>query len=146
MKLLIQFALILSFGHLVHMLPAQTIYTEPEFPTADAAVTVFFNAEGTPLEDYTGDVYTHTGVTVGGSQWQYVIGNWGNNATQPQLTKIGTNLYELEMTPSIRDFYGVPASGEISEICFVFRACGAERLYLQHGHPPACRQHVRLGR
>ncbi len=101
---------------------AQTVYTDPEFPTADAPVTVFFNAEDTPLEGYSGDVYTHTGVTVNGNQWQYVIGQWGNNTTQPKLTKVGPNLYELEMTPSIRDFYGVPASGEITEMCFVFRA------------------------
>ncbi len=125
MKKMFRVSLTLFLLQVIHTtLAAQTIYTDPEFPVADAPVTVFFNAEGTPLEDYTGDVYTHTGVTVGGSQWQYVIGNWNNNANQPQLTKIGTNLYELEMTPSIRDFYGVPASGEISEMCFVFRASG----------------------
>jgi len=114
----ISFILLLS----AYLTQAQTVYTDPEFPTADAPVTVFFNAEGTPLEGYNGDLYTHTGVTVNGNQWQYVIGEWGNNSNQPQLTKIGSNLYELEMTPSIRNFYGVPSGDEITEMSFVFRA------------------------
>lgn len=99
----------------------QTVTTDPEFPTADAAVTIFLDATGSPLENFNGDVYTHTGLTIGSSQWQYVIGDWGNNSNQPKLTKTGDNTYELEMAPSIRDFYGVPASAEITEMCFVFR-------------------------
>lgn len=114
--------LIVIIASLIQVIQAQTVYTEPEYPTADAAVTVFFNATGTPLEGYSGDVYSHTGVTVNGSPWQYVIGDWGNNSNQPKLTKISSNLYQLEMDPSIRDFYGVPTSGEITQMCFVFRA------------------------
>ena len=101
---------------------SQTVYTEPALPTADASVVVYFNAQGTPLEGYNGDVYTHTGITVNGSQWQYVIGTWGNNTTQPKLTKLSTNLYKLEMTPTIRQFYGAPGSADITEMCFVFRS------------------------
>ncbi len=104
---------------------SQTVYTIPELPTADESVTVYFNAVGTPLANYNGDVYTHTGVTADGSQWQYVIGSWGNNTTQPKLTKVGTNLYSLVMDPSIREFYGVPANKEITEMCFVFRSGAA---------------------
>ena len=58
---------------------SQIVYTEPALPIADASVIVYFNAVGTPLENYTGNVYTHTGITVNGNQWQYVIGSWGNN-------------------------------------------------------------------
>ncbi|MCB2218872.1 MAG: T9SS type A sorting domain-containing protein [Bacteroidetes bacterium] len=103
-------------------LTAQTVYTDPELPTADEPVTLYFNATGTPLEGYNGDLYTHTGITVNGSQWQYVIGEWGINNTQPQLTKISTNLYELVMSSGIRDFYNAPSSAEISELCMVFRS------------------------
>ncbi len=110
---------------IVNLLTAQTAYTNPEFPTADEEVTLYFNAAGTPLEGYNGDVYTHTGVTVNGTQWQYVIGSWGNNSTQPQLTSLGNDLYSLDLAPTLRDFYGVPASGEISEICMVFRSADA---------------------
>ena len=101
---------------------SQTVYTEPALPTADASVIVYFNAEGTPLEGYNGDVYTHTGITVNGAQWQYVIGSWGNNTTQPKLTLVSANLYQLSMTPTIRQFYGAPGSADITEMCFVFRA------------------------
>jgi glycosidase len=101
---------------------SQTVYTDPEFPLADSPVIVYFNASGTPLENHNGNVYTHTGVTVNGSQWQYVIGLWGNNTIQPQMIKISANLYKLVMNPTIRDFYGVPEAGNITEMCFVFRS------------------------
>ncbi len=106
----------------VNLLNSQTVYTDPEYATADEEVVLYFNSTGTPLETYNGDIYTHTGVTVNGVQWQYVIGSWGNNNTQPQLTSLGNNLYSLDLSPTLRDFYGVPASGDISEICMVFRS------------------------
>ena len=104
---------------------SQIVYTEPRFPTADASVIVYFNAAGTPLEDYNGNVYTHTGVTADGDQWQHVIGLWGNNTQQPQLTKISTNLYKLEMNPTLRDFYNADATEVITEMCFVFRSASS---------------------
>ncbi len=60
---------------------AQVIVVDPPFPIADEPATVYFNAIGTALEGYSGDVYAHTGVTVNGDQWQNVIGSWGNNGT-----------------------------------------------------------------
>jgi len=98
------------------------VTTDPVFPAADDPVTIYLDATGTGLEGYTGDVYTHSGVTVDGNQWQNVIGSWGNNTNQPMLTNVGTDLYELEITPSIRDFYGVSASADITEMSFVFRS------------------------
>ncbi|MCK4288328.1 MAG: Por secretion system protein, partial [Bacteroidales bacterium] len=100
----------------------QIVTTDPEYPTQDTSCIVYFDATGTDLEGYNGDVYTHTGVSIDGSQWQYVIGSWGNNSTQPQLTNIGIDLYQLDVTPSIRDFYAVQASENITEMCFVFRS------------------------
>jgi hypothetical protein len=100
----------------------QIVYTEPALPTADASVIVYFNSTGTPFEDYSGSIYTHTGITVNGSQWQHVIGSWGNNTNQPQLTLVSANLYKLEMNPTIRAFYGASANENITEMCFVFRS------------------------
>ena len=105
-----------------NILSGQIVTTDPAIPTADAAVTLTFNAGGTGLEGYTGDVYAHTGVTVNGNAWQNVIGSWGNNTTQPQLTNIGTDLYEMIIEPTIRDYYNVSATGVISQICLVFRS------------------------
>ncbi len=98
MKNLTPFILLTISLLLASVLNAQTVYTDPEYPIADEVVTVYFNATGTDLEGYTGDVYTHTGVTVNGQQWQYVIGSWGINNTQPQLTSLGNDLYKLDIT------------------------------------------------
>jgi glycosidase len=100
----------------------QMVYTEPALPTADASVIVYFNSTGTPFDNYSGDIYTHTGITSNGNQWQHVIGSWGNNTTQPKLTKITTNLYKLEMNPTLRAFYSASANEIITEMCFVFRS------------------------
>jgi len=103
----------------------QIVYTEPALPTADASAIVYFNSTGTPFENYNGSIYAHTGITVNGNQWQHVIGSWGNNTNQPQLTKISANLYKLEMNPTIRAFYGASANENITEMCFVFRSADA---------------------
>lgn len=105
-------------------LKGQTIVSDPLLPTDAVPVTITFNATGTPLEGYTGDVYAHTGVNIqGGANWQHVIGNWGNNNTQPKLTRSQSdpNVYTLSITPSIRAFYNVPAASKIGALAFVFR-------------------------
>lgn len=113
------------------------ITTDPPLPTADQAVTIIFDAtQGSGnMAGYTGDVYTHTGINTPFREWQYVIGNWGNNDVQPQLTRIGDDLYQLDITPSIREFYGVPADTIITSMNFVFRAASnspqTENLYVE---------------
>jgi glycosidase len=106
------------------VLQAQTIWTEPSLPTADSPLTVYFDATGTALEGYDGNVYTHTGVNLTDNNWQYVIGSWGDNNTQPQLVSEGNDLYSLEITPDVYSFYAVPETESITGLAFVFR--GAE--------------------
>jgi len=104
---------------------AQIITVSPALPTDQDAVVVTFDATqgNAALMNYTGDVYAHTGVKVdGGSSWTFVIGTWGNNSTQPKLTRTGTNTYTLTITPSIRAYYNVPADQIINSLCFVFRS------------------------
>ncbi|WP_242203154.1 alpha-amylase family glycosyl hydrolase [Aestuariivivens insulae] len=100
------------------------VTTSPVIPTASDEITITFNAVGTGLEDYTGDVYAHTGVITtassGPTDWKYVIGSWGNNTTQPKLTRLGTNTYELVITPDIPTFYG-SGSDTVTDIALVFR-------------------------
>ncbi len=100
---------------------AQYIEVDPAFPTADQPATVYFNAVGTAIEGYTGKVYAHTGVTVNGAEWQNVVGDWGNNTTQPTLTLVSGNTYSLDLTPTIRGFYNNP-TGTITGIDIVLRA------------------------
>ena len=52
---------------------AQIVTTTPDFPTENDEVTIVFDAtKGTAgLKGFTGDVYAHTGVTIGNTVWQY---------------------------------------------------------------------------
>ncbi len=103
---------------------AQVVVTNPEFSTENDNITIIFDAtQGDGgLAGYTGTVYTHTGVNTNLGNWQHVIGTWGNNTTQPALTRIGTDLYQL-VIGNPRTFYNVTNSSEhIEQLCFVFRS------------------------
>lgn len=105
----------------------QIITTEPALPHAGDAVTIYYDAtQGTGgLEDYTGDVYAHTGVLTsessGTSDWKYVKTGWNENTPENKLTRVSANLYSLALTPSIQEYYGVPEGEVINHMAFVFR-------------------------
>ncbi|MGB5418788.1 alpha-amylase family glycosyl hydrolase [Algibacter sp.] len=104
---------------------AQVVTTSPEIPTETTPITIFFDASGTGLDGYTGDVYAHTGVLTtassGSSDWKHVIGSWGSNTSQPKLTRTGTNTYELAISPDIPTFYGTTTGEVVTDIAIVFR-------------------------
>lgn len=106
---------------------SQIITTDPEFPVADDSVTIFFDAtKGTGgLKDHQGDVYAHTGVITDQSQsdsdWRYVVANWGENIPKIKMERVAPNRYRLNITPTIREYYGVPESEQIQKMAFVFR-------------------------
>ena len=109
------------------------VTTEPAFPTVDQAVTIFFHAdEGSGgLAGHTGDVYAHTGLITSessttdgcsGVDWQHVKTGWGENTPDTRLTKVGVDLYSLDIT-NIRSYYGAMDSNEeIYRLAFVFRS------------------------
>ncbi len=118
-KIIIIFSFLLS----VFFAQAQQYWTEPEFPVASQALTVYFDATecDCSLLGYTGVLYAHTGVIMEGStSWSHVIGAWGNNTNQPALTRISTDLYKLEITTSINSFYNI-TSGTVDKLAMVFR-------------------------
>ncbi|TBN00903.1 T9SS type A sorting domain-containing protein [Hyunsoonleella flava] len=104
----------------------QSVSTIPAIPTAANPITITFDATGSELEGYTGDVYAHTGVltseSTSNTDWKHVIGSWGNNTTQPQLTRLTANTYELVITPNITSFYNVDAGATVTNIAIVFRS------------------------
>ena len=116
--LFIAFILLFQFSN------AQIITTIPESPTDSEEITIIFDATGTELEAYTGDVYAFTGVTVNGLNWQNVIGGWAENVNNPLLTRDSSNpnVYTLLITPSVFDYYGVSLLDNITELAFVFRS------------------------
>ncbi len=103
---------------------AQVVSTIPEFPTENDSIIVFFNAaEGDAgLEGYTGDIYAHTGVITDQSngEWTSVIAEWNVSAPKTKLTRIGVDLYRLDIGYP-RDYYPIKSSETILKLVFVFK-------------------------
>ena len=107
----------------VSLLNAQIIVTDPVFPTANDEFSLVFDASDTPLAGYNGRLFTHTGIGIKDvGNWQYVIGDWGNNTNQPELTNLGNNKWELLIFPSVYEFYECSPSLEVINLSFVFRS------------------------
>ncbi|MFT4737678.1 MAG: 1,4-alpha-glucan branching enzyme [Cyclobacteriaceae bacterium] len=110
------------------VLRGQVVTSEPNFPKDDQSVVITFDATkgNAGLVGYTGDVYAHTGVitenSTSPSDWKYVKTDWGENTPETKLELIGDDLYTLTISPSIREYYGVPDSIEIQKISMVFRS------------------------
>ncbi|MGA1977096.1 MAG: alpha-amylase family glycosyl hydrolase [Bacteroidales bacterium] len=107
-------------------LQAQMVYTDPAIPVMGKEIKVYFNTSlvtsDAAFKNYTGNVYAHTGVTVNGQAWQNVIGTWGVNSTQPELTQVGQYLYFLDIKPDIKTYYGLSATDSVTQIDLVFRS------------------------
>lgn len=118
---LLLLALVIQTG-----LNAQIIVTDPDFPIAENSVVITYNpaAGNNPLTGSEGDLYAHTGVITdlsnSPSDWKYVISSWRENSEKSKITAIGGGLYTLDIGPSIREFYGVPAGETILQMAFVF--------------------------
>ena len=125
----------------INLLPAQVVTTDPANATRNDSFNVIFNAAlgDQGLMGYTGDVYAHTGVTIEGEgTWKYVIADWSTNLSKAKLTKIGTDLWQLNIGNPYT-YYAVPAGKKITQLDFVFRssdggksgrAAGGEDIFL----------------
>jgi 1,4-alpha-glucan branching enzyme len=106
---------------------AQIITCDPPFPTDKDSVIITFNAAlgNAGLKGFTGDVYAHTGVITNhsatSSDWKYAP-VWGDNSAKYKLSRIGTDIYQLVISPSIRKYYGVAQNDTILKLAFVFRS------------------------
>ena len=74
---------------------AQSIVSlNPPFPQDTNQVILTFNADqgnaalaNLPLGT---NVYAHTGITVDGENWQYVVGNWATADSRVAMNRIGS--------------------------------------------------------
>ncbi len=100
------------------------VTTVPTFPIGTEPISITFNSsEDNKLGYFTNELYAHTGVLIeGNSEWQHVIGSWGNNTTQPRLTNLGNGIYELEIIPNINSYYSVENYESVIQLAFVFRS------------------------
>lgn len=125
------------FFILAMLLPCSALFSQlisavPAFPSDQQQTVITFNAAlgNQGLMNFSGDVYAHTGVitnlSTGGSDWKYVVAPWTSNIPKAKMTRSTTNpnIYTLTIGPSIRAYYGVPASETILRMAFVFRSAG----------------------
>ena len=92
-------------------------------PEETNSAVLLFDKTGTGLSSYSGTIYAHTGVTIDDTtQWQNVKGSWGDNLVQPVLTLVSGNIYKLDLTPTIKNFYNYSGTGKITAINIVLRA------------------------
>ncbi|KQC32002.1 alpha amylase [Nonlabens sp. YIK11] len=104
------------------------VTTVPATPTQTDAVKLVFNAVGTDLENSTTDLYAYTGLTINGERFQNIIvDDFFENNGAPKFTKTGANTYELDITPSINEFYNVQQGDVVTEIFLVVRNSNGSR-------------------
>ncbi|MDZ7764855.1 MAG: hypothetical protein U5K00_10560 [Melioribacteraceae bacterium] len=127
------------FIFFVVTLKSQILTWEPVYFTEDSAVTITFDATkgNAGLAGFSGTVYAHTGVLLANSSsnsdW-YAAPQWLNNDDRYKLTKIGDDLYQFVISPSVFDYYSnapsekpIDASDEITHLAFVFRNADGTR-------------------
>ena len=117
---------VVLFFFIISSLTFAQISTVPALPTANDEITITFDATGTGLDGYTGDVYAHTGVLTSQSNddtdWKYVIAGWTENTDKAKLTRIATNTYQFIITPNLTTFYNITNGDLVSNLAFVFRS------------------------
>lgn len=121
------FSLLFLFLLSIISLEGQVITTDPIFPTEADSVKIIFNASqgNSGLAGYSDEMWAHTGVLTdkssSGTDWKYVVAGWSENTDKAKLISLGNDLWELNIGPSIREFYEVPDGEKIEKLAFVFR-------------------------
>lgn len=105
-------------------LKSQIVSIDPPFPKRDELITITYDAtKGNGGLVDVSQVYMHTGLITNtsnsGSDWKFVVGNWGTDDPKVKMTNIGNDLHEISFI--INDYYGVPENIEIEKLAFVFR-------------------------
>ena len=97
------------------------LYTDPETLDADMACTLYYKADkSSPFFDKSDDLYAHIGI----NEWSNVQADWGSNIDKCKFQKTETpNLWKLEITPTIREWFGAEDE-EVFRICVVVRNAG----------------------
>ena len=105
--------------------PASGITVEPAYPDADQPCTIIFKPKsGNPLYGHSGELYCHLGVVVDG-EWMYVPSEWGTTDEKVHLKKKGSNSWELELKPSIREYFK-SGTTPVTTIAIIVRSADGE--------------------
>ena len=83
-------------------------------------ITITFDAtKGTGGMVGATQCYAHTGITYNGQSWQKT-GTWRDGKEKYKMTKVADNTWELKISPNMFEYYGVPETTDITQICLVF--------------------------
>ncbi|MBQ7812730.1 MAG: alpha-amylase [Bacteroidales bacterium] len=93
------------------------VFSDPETPDADSPCTLYFRPErGSSLYGET-ELYAHIGI----NEWANVQADWGQNTDKCKFQPTEeSNLFKLEISPSIREWFGSKES-EVFRIAVVVR-------------------------
>ncbi len=109
---------------------SQLITSLPQYPTESDSIVIFLDTTQPGAEEllnYTGTLYAHAGVNTNFGNWQHVIESWGNNQTQPALTRLGANKYQLTIGYP-REFFNITDTSEhISALALVIRSADGNK-------------------
>ena len=102
----------------------QVVTTDPAFPSQLDTVIVYYHSDqGNGELDGVIPIYAHTGVITSNSSsptdWQHVVGEWGQPDPQVLMTWVAPNLHKIEIP--IQEFYGILPGEEVYKLAFVFR-------------------------
>ena len=107
-------------------------------PNTTETVAIILNGKGTVIENFTGDMYAHTGVLTdkssSSSNWRYTKTSWGQNTPETKLQNLGNNLWALVLKGGPRAYYGVPAGENIKALAFVFRSADSKKEVKDNGN------------
>lgn len=96
------------------------LYAEPEVPDADGPCTLYYKADSAPFKGWTDDLYAHIGIV--GTEWAFVQADWSVNIDKCKWIPTGeTDLWKLEITPTIREWFR-SGDSEVSKIGVVVRS------------------------
>ncbi len=96
------------------------LYADPEIPDADGPCTLYYKADDAKFKGWTDDLYAHIGIV--GTEWAFVQAEWNENIDKCKWIPTGeTDLWKLEITPTIREWFG-SGDAEVSKIGVVVRS------------------------
>ena len=107
---------------------AQVVTLDPANAGPDDPVTLLFNAaEGNGELKGADKVYLHHGIVTdapNSQEWSHVIGNWGADDGVGLMSKVEgeEDLWKIDMTPSIRQYFEATETENIYRISAVFRS------------------------
>ena len=120
-------SVILWFLLLAGAAQAQIVRIEPSDADGDQEIRIIYDAtQGTAGLVGATTVYMHSGVIIDGpdsENWTNVVGNWGQDDGVGQMTPVTgqTDLWEITLSPTAREYYGVAQGTTMFRLSMVFR-------------------------